>query len=269
MGRRSQRAWGAGLMEVGNQIRLSRKEDLEQRRQDNLRAIAEGKQALMSEANAEEAKQNQRMYEASVTENQQANAQRIRTETREARVEEAGIAHNLWEKGAEEKRIKAVKDENDRTFSTTMHNDFMSQAETFSEKRPDIQLTPLGAGILKTAAGSGWSAPEILEFLQDPGLQVSDAMEEKSPGMRAQVQQYRLLTDDEQATTVESIQALQHGIEQIWANTKGRDPSAPVFDLVGAMSMFPGLHKGFTMMPSLGDELDKELGTKYSWGGQD
>ncbi len=269
MSRRSQRAWGAGLMEVGNQIRMSRKEEIEKRRQDNLLSIAEGKNALMSESNAEAARQNERMYSLKSTENEQANAQRVSTEAREARIEEAGIAHNLWEKGVEVDRIKALKDENDRNFSTTMHNDFMSQAEKFSETRPDIQLTPLGAGILKTAAGSGWSAPEILEFLQDPGLQVSDAMEEKSPGMRAQVQQYRLLTDDEKTNTVESIQALQHGIQQIWANTKGRDPAAPEFSLTGAMSMFPGLHKGFTMMPSLGDELDEALGTKYSWGGQD
>ena len=269
MGRRMLRTIGAGLMEAGNQGQIYRKEELEKMRQANLLEIAKGKQGLMAAANTEQAKQNERMFGLKQTEDAASAEHRKSVDERAGRMELAGINAQVWSEKVEKDRIKALKVENDRTFATTMHNDFMSQAETFSEKRPDIQLTPLGAGILKTAAGSGWSAPEILEFLQDPGVQVSDEMEKKSPGMRAQVEQYRLLTDGERTDTIESIQALQLGIEQIWKNTKGRDTSAPPFSLTGALSMFPGLHKAFTMQPDLASDMGEELGTKYSWGGQD
>jgi hypothetical protein len=49
MGRRMMRALGAGLMEAGRQAELSRKEQLEQQRQQNLREIAEGRQGIMRE----------------------------------------------------------------------------------------------------------------------------------------------------------------------------------------------------------------------------
>ena len=49
MGRRMMRALGAGLMEAGNQAQISRKEELELKRQQNLKNIADGRQGLMKE----------------------------------------------------------------------------------------------------------------------------------------------------------------------------------------------------------------------------
>ena len=49
MGRRMMRAVGAGLMEAGRQSELSRKEELELKRQQNLKDIADGRQGLMRE----------------------------------------------------------------------------------------------------------------------------------------------------------------------------------------------------------------------------
>lgn len=51
MGRRMMRALGAGLMEAGRQSEISRKEQLELKRQQNLKDIADGRQGIMRDQN--------------------------------------------------------------------------------------------------------------------------------------------------------------------------------------------------------------------------
>lgn len=198
------RGLGAGLMEAGRQAELSRREKLEQQKEANLLAIAEGRQDLMREQMKQSADQ------FDITSKEQSRSNKALEKFRQTEAE----GRNADRKSMAEHRAAVLTDGRMATF-----HQMATQAVTnlYGEKG----MSDDDRALLKSMVTGGYDLETAMKDLTERGM----------------ISQGYVPAEKE-------INMLKEGLEAAWKSTVGQGKNPLPFDVDAVMAMHPVTYQG-------------------------